>query len=89
MKWWHILENIFTIKSKNLLKRNGGWVWTEGEMIETTKDENERRKNKQNCEIIKRNKIIIYYKTIMRTKPHEKTLFLGEWNVFILVAKKK
>lgn len=26
--------------------------------------------------------------TIKIKKPHEKTLFLGEWNVFILVANK-
>lgn len=32
-------------------------------------------------------KKIIYYKD--EEKPHEKTLFLGEWNVFILVAKIK
>lgn len=39
---------------------------------------------KQNCEIIKQN---IYYKN--EENHMRKTLFLGEWNVFILVAKIK
>lgn len=40
--------------------------------------------DKANCEIIKQN---IYYKN--EENHMRKTLFLGEWNVFILVAKIK